>query len=137
MDQDNDSPETKLTRTKRKWAADGKFLTGRHARPETERLPPGQHLVRDWPVLDLGLTPQVTVQSFRLDITGAIDRPASWTFEAFRAQPQSQIVSDIHCVTTWSRYRDDAEPTGAGVAARGGALRGTAFKRWLHDQSHS
>ena len=46
--------EIKLTRTKRRWAADGKFLTGRIARPEEERLPPGQHLVKDWPVLDLG-----------------------------------------------------------------------------------
>ena len=34
----------------RKWAAEGKFLTGKVTRAEHERLPPGQHLVRDWPI---------------------------------------------------------------------------------------
>ena len=46
----DDIPEdTKLTRTKERWAAEGKFLTGRKSRPDEERLPPGQHWVRDWP----------------------------------------------------------------------------------------
>ncbi len=64
--------ETKLTATKRRWAQEGRFLTGRVARPEAERLPPGQHLVKDWPVLDLGLQPSVPLQTFRLDIAGAV-----------------------------------------------------------------
>ena len=96
--------ETKLTRTKRKWAAEGKFLTGKIMRGEHERLPPGQHLVRDWPILDLGTTPRVSADNFRLDVTGAVEHPASWNFSQFRAQPQSDFVTDIHCVTTWSRY---------------------------------
>ena len=100
----DDPDETKLTRTKRKWAAEGKFLTGRVQRGEHDRLPPGQHLVRDWPVLDLGLTPQISTQSFRLDVTGAVERPASWSFKQFMGLPQSQFRTDIHCVTTWSRY---------------------------------
>lgn len=100
----DDPDETKLTRTKRKWAAEGKFLTGRVQRGEHDRLPPGQHLVRDWPVLDLGLTPQISTQSFRLDVTGAVERPASWSFQQFMGLPQSQFRTDIHCVTTWSRY---------------------------------
>lgn len=98
------SDETKLTRTKRKWAAEGKFLTGKVERAEHERLPPGQHLVRDWPILDLGMTPQVSEQSFRLDVTGAVEHPVSWNFSQFKAQPQTSFVTDIHCVTTWSRY---------------------------------
>lgn len=96
--------ETKLTRTKRKWAAEGKFLTGKVVRGEHERLPPGQHLVRDWPILDLGTTPRVSEDNFRLDVTGAVEHPASWNFSQFKAQPQSDFVTDIHCVTTWSRY---------------------------------
>ena len=96
--------ETKLTRTKRRWAAEGKFLTGKVVRSGHDRLPPGQHLVRDWPILDLGTTPQVSEQSFRLDVTGAIEHPASWNFSQFKAQQQSDFVTDIHCVTTWSRY---------------------------------
>jgi DMSO/TMAO reductase YedYZ molybdopterin-dependent catalytic subunit len=102
---DDISPdETKLTRTKRKWAAEGKFLTGKVVRRGDDRLPPGQHLVRDWPILDLGMTPQVSEHSFRLDITGAVEHPVSWNFAQFKAMPQSDFVTDIHCVTTWSRY---------------------------------
>jgi len=40
------APPTKLTATKQKWARDGKFLTGHSGRPESGRLPPGQHLAR-------------------------------------------------------------------------------------------
>src|SRR5690606_35566172 len=67
-----DTPEdSKLTRTKSRWAELGKFLTGMASRPEDSRLPPGQHLVRNWPVLDLGQTPNVARENWRLDIGGA------------------------------------------------------------------
>jgi DMSO/TMAO reductase YedYZ molybdopterin-dependent catalytic subunit len=97
-------PESKLTRSKQRWAAEGKFLTGRHARPDEQRLPPGQHLVTNWPVLDLGLSPQIARERWRLDVYGSVAQPLSWDWAEFTAQPQSDFVSDIHCVTTWSRY---------------------------------
>ena len=97
-------PVTKLTRTKERWAREGRFLTGKIARPEDQRLPPGQHLTIDWPVLDLGATPNVTPERWKLDVHGAVDTPLFWDFATFAAQPQSDFVSDIHCVTTWSRY---------------------------------
>ncbi|MCS0501894.1 sulfite oxidase-like oxidoreductase [Ancylobacter mangrovi] len=96
--------DSKLTTTKRRWAREGKFLTGRVTRPENERLPPGQHLVRDWPVLDLGLQPRIPLETWRLDVTGAVETPVSWDWPTFRAQKQTSEVTDIHCVTTWSRY---------------------------------
>lgn len=94
----------KLTATKMRWAGEKRFITNRPARPAEARLPPGQHLVRDWPVLDLGEQPQVPLSAFRLDVTGAVEAPASWDWDAFMALPQTRRVSDIHCVTTWSRY---------------------------------
>jgi DMSO/TMAO reductase YedYZ molybdopterin-dependent catalytic subunit len=97
-------PDSKLTRSKQRWAQEGRFLTGRTARPEEARLPPGQHLTRDWPTLDLGLTPEISTQRWRLDVYGAIDNPIFWDFSQFYAQAQTEVVSDIHCVTTWSRY---------------------------------
>lgn len=97
-------PETKLTATKQRWAQEGRFLTGRIAQPAAERLPPGQHLVTDWPVLDLGLQPEVPLHTFRLDIKGLVTERLSLDWAAFTALPQSRMVSDIHCVTTWSRY---------------------------------
>ena len=40
-------PESKLTRSKERWAREGRFLTGRSRAPEDQRLPPGQHLTKD------------------------------------------------------------------------------------------
>jgi DMSO/TMAO reductase YedYZ molybdopterin-dependent catalytic subunit len=109
MDEDKTPSESKLTQTKQRWAREGRFLTGRHARPETERLPPGQHLTQDWPVLDLGVTPNVNRERWRLDVYGAVETPLFWDFAQFSAQPQSSFMSDIHCVTTWSRYDNQWE----------------------------
>jgi DMSO/TMAO reductase YedYZ molybdopterin-dependent catalytic subunit len=100
-----DTPEdTKLTRTKSRWAELGKFITGMTSRPEDTRLPPGQHLVKNWPVLDLGQTPNIAKENWRLDIGGAVEFPTTWTWHELMSAPQTHKVSDIHCVTTWSRY---------------------------------
>jgi DMSO/TMAO reductase YedYZ molybdopterin-dependent catalytic subunit len=96
--------ESKLTQSKQRWAREGRFLTGKIARPGEQRLPPGQHLTQDWPVLDLGIMPDIPRERWRLDIYGAVDTPLFWDFAQFSAQPQSTFISDIHCVTTWSRY---------------------------------
>jgi DMSO/TMAO reductase YedYZ molybdopterin-dependent catalytic subunit len=102
---DNEPPtDSKLTRSKERWAAEGRFLTGKVSRPESERLPPGQHLTKDWPTLDLGMTPQISRERWRLDVHGAVENTIFWDFSQFLAQKQAQVVSDIHCVTTWSRY---------------------------------
>ena len=97
-------PDSKLTTTKQAWAEQGRFLTGHTARPEAGRLPPGQHLVRDWPVLDMGNQPRVDPARWSLRVFGAVREAVTWDWAALHAQPQVQEVSDIHCVTTWSRY---------------------------------
>jgi DMSO/TMAO reductase YedYZ molybdopterin-dependent catalytic subunit len=115
MTDEADPPvESKLTRSKQRWAREGRFLTGRIARPEDQRLPPGQHLTRDWPILDLTGTPDITLERWRLQVTGAVENPLAWDWAEFMAQPQTSFVSDIHCVTTWSRYDNVWE----GVATR-------------------
>jgi DMSO/TMAO reductase YedYZ molybdopterin-dependent catalytic subunit len=96
--------DSKLTLTKRKWAEAGKFLTGRITRPDTDRLPPGQHLVKNWPVLDLGQQPRVSPAQWKLDVRGLVNHPTTFDWGAFQALPLSEMRSDIHCVTTWSRY---------------------------------
>src|ERR1700729_1186399 len=94
----------KLIEKKQEWARDGRLLTGTVADPARDRLPPGQRLVRDWPVLDLGAEPNVTPEKFRLDIDGAVENRLSLRLDEFMALPQTESVSDIHCVTNWSRY---------------------------------
>jgi DMSO/TMAO reductase YedYZ molybdopterin-dependent catalytic subunit len=101
--------DSKLTATKLRWAEQGRGLTGRHARPEEERLPPGQHLVRDWPVLDLGVQPKIDPARWSLRVFGAVHEAVTWDWAAFRAQEQVRETTDIHCVTTWSRYDNQWE----------------------------
>jgi DMSO/TMAO reductase YedYZ molybdopterin-dependent catalytic subunit len=104
----------KLIEVKQGWARDGRLLTGTTGDPARDRLPPGQRLVRDWPVLDLGVQPDVTPERFRLDLNGMVESPLHLTLDDLLALPQSDSVSDIHCVTQWSRYDNHWQ----GVAAR-------------------
>lgn len=93
----------KLIGRKQEWAREGRLLTGATADPAT-RLPPGQRLVKDWPVLDLGVHPDVPRETFKLDVTGTVENPVVLDWNAIMALPQQDSVSDMHCVTQWSRY---------------------------------
>ena len=113
---DDNTPEganAKLIRAKQRWAADGRLLTGITG-AQFDRLPPGQRLVKDWPVLDLGIQPIIDHRRFRLDIDGAVRRPLSLRLDEFMALPMTGSVSDMHCVTQWSRYDNHWQ----GVTAR-------------------
>lgn len=70
----------------------------------TDRLPPGQRLVTDFPVLDLGIQPEVPTEAWTLRIHGQVENPVTLSWSDFRALPQFRDVSDFHCVTTWSQY---------------------------------
>lgn len=104
----------KLIASKEKWAREGRLLTGMPDDAHTMRLPPGQKLVTNWPVLDLGLQPDVPQNEWRLAVDGLVENPLTLSFEAFLKLPQSERVSDVHCVTQWSRYDNHWK----GVAAR-------------------
>jgi DMSO/TMAO reductase YedYZ molybdopterin-dependent catalytic subunit len=94
----------KLVETKRRWAEEGRLLTGRASHREEDRLPPGQRKVTDWPVLDLGVKPNIPLARWRLTIDGLIEQPLRLDWDAFQALRQSDLESDIHCVTAWSRF---------------------------------
>jgi DMSO/TMAO reductase YedYZ molybdopterin-dependent catalytic subunit len=84
------------------------FITrGFRGRPREQapagRLPPGQYLVRDFPVLSAGPTPHTPLSRWTFSITGEIDEPREWTWEQFRALPSETVTMDIHCVTKWSK----------------------------------
>lgn len=105
---ENDPPQPgrikeKLIGAKQEWAREGRLLTGTVAPPE-QRLPPGQRLVQDWPVLDLGIQPEIPTASYRLTLDGAVEHPVTLDWAELMALPQSEQVSDMHCVTQWSNY---------------------------------
>src|ERR1700761_7668862 len=99
---DDDKPtllgqiKDKLIRAKQQWAQEGRAITGRPDLGHVGRLPPGQRLTKNWPVLDLGVQPDVKPENWRLRVTGLVAAPIVWTLEEFMAQPQEDFLSDMH-----------------------------------------
>jgi DMSO/TMAO reductase YedYZ molybdopterin-dependent catalytic subunit len=71
---------------------------------EQDRLPPGQYLTKKWPVLSYESTPKFDAAKYRFKVWGSVEEPFELTWEELLALPRVQITTDIHCVTTWSRY---------------------------------
>ena len=69
-----------------------------------DRLPPGQRLTEQWPVLTYGATPRVELRDWSLRVWGEVEREAEWNWEQFRALGTEERTNDIHCVTHWSRF---------------------------------
>jgi DMSO/TMAO reductase YedYZ molybdopterin-dependent catalytic subunit len=67
------------------------------------RIPPGQYVTRDFPVLSAGPTPHTSLELWNFSIIGELDSPRRWTWEEFRALPSEEITRDIHCVNKWSK----------------------------------
>jgi DMSO/TMAO reductase YedYZ molybdopterin-dependent catalytic subunit len=67
------------------------------------RIPPGQVLTEKWPVLHYGPVPKVDLAHWSFRIWGLVAQPLEWTWEQFLSLPSVESVSDIHCVTRWSR----------------------------------
>ena len=78
----------------------GSGPANRHGLPS---LPIDQHVVHNWPVLDLGDIPDIPLTEWRLEIAGLVENPLTLTWDAFMELLQIDDVSDFHCVTSWSR----------------------------------
>ena len=83
--------------------------------------PPGQRIVTNWPVLDLGVQPEIDTADWSLTVSGLVKTEKTFSWEEFMALPQIEDVSDFHCVTNWSRldnrwrgvrFKDIAEQCG-------------------------
>jgi DMSO/TMAO reductase YedYZ molybdopterin-dependent catalytic subunit len=68
------------------------------------RLPPGQVRTDKWPVLHYGSVPKVELATWQFRVFGLVDAEVRWTWEQFNALPMTNMHSDIHCVTRWSRF---------------------------------
>ena len=70
---------------------------------ESGRVPPGQYVTPDYPVLSAGPTPRIDPDDWEFTITNESGERRSWNWEAFRALPSETPTVDIHCVTKWSK----------------------------------
>jgi DMSO/TMAO reductase YedYZ molybdopterin-dependent catalytic subunit len=86
--------------------------------PDTRRanrVPPGQRLTTDWPVLHHGRVHHVDTALWTFRIWGLVDREIALPFDRFCALPRVKVVSDIHCVTSWSKLDNLWEGVSTGV----------------------
>jgi DMSO/TMAO reductase YedYZ molybdopterin-dependent catalytic subunit len=71
---------------------------------DPKRLPPGQYLTEKWPVLHAGTVPKTDLARWDFTVFGEVEEPLTLTFEQLQALPQTDVTTDIHCVTRWSRF---------------------------------
>ena len=76
---------------------------GRRPSTDPARIPPGQYVTDDFPVLSAGPTPRTPLKDWSFTIRGAVAAPQSWTWDQFTALPRETFTVDIHCVTKWSK----------------------------------
>ncbi|KXK21480.1 MAG: molybdopterin binding oxidoreductase [Chloroflexi bacterium OLB15] len=73
------------------------------------RLPPGQSLTLDFPVLHYGGIPQFNPETWDMRVFGLVDQEMRWNWQEFQALPAVKIATDIHCVTRWSKFDTEWE----------------------------
>ncbi|MBB3238506.1 sulfite oxidase-like oxidoreductase [Phyllobacterium endophyticum] len=79
-------------------------FTGRRPSPETtDRIPPGQSLTEDFPVLSAGPTPRVRTEDWSFTLKEGPKPLIKWNWDEFNKLPQTKFTRDIHCVTAWSK----------------------------------
>src|SRR6266568_272666 len=76
----------------------------RQAGYDPARLPPGQYFTEKWPVLHAGEVPSVDLATWTLELSGEVERTVALSFEQLRELPATEVTTDIHCVTRWSRF---------------------------------
>jgi DMSO/TMAO reductase YedYZ molybdopterin-dependent catalytic subunit len=68
-----------------------------------DRLPPGQYLTNDFPVLSAGPTPRVSLSDWTFRVRDEAGGSHEWTWEQFASLPVDDVMADIHCVTRWTK----------------------------------
>jgi len=71
---------------------------------ERPRLPPGQHITNKFPVLQKGRVAHIDRETYKLEIAGEIENPKVFSLQELKKLKDKEIVADIHCVTSWSKF---------------------------------
>jgi DMSO/TMAO reductase YedYZ molybdopterin-dependent catalytic subunit len=79
-------------------------FTGRRPGADVDgRIPPGQHLVENFPVLSAGPTQRIATEHWSFEVKVGPRKAKTWSWDEFNTLPQTKMTRDIHCVTTWSK----------------------------------
>jgi DMSO/TMAO reductase YedYZ molybdopterin-dependent catalytic subunit len=79
-------------------------FVGRRPAIDSSRLPPGQYVETDFPVLSAGPTPHTPLAQWSFTVRGAVADSVTWSWEELMALPRETVTVDIHCVTKWSKF---------------------------------
>jgi DMSO/TMAO reductase YedYZ molybdopterin-dependent catalytic subunit len=79
------------------------------------RVPPGQHVTAKWPVLHHGAVPRIDISKWQFKISGLVSAENTLTYQEFIELPRINVLSDIHCVTGWSRLQNTWEGPATGI----------------------
>ena len=72
------------------------------ARPEGERVPPGQFLSKKFPVLTYGSRPKIDLESWKIRVFGLVEKEIELDWQQFTSLDSITMTADFHCVTQWS-----------------------------------
>jgi DMSO/TMAO reductase YedYZ molybdopterin-dependent catalytic subunit len=79
------------------------FFGRRRDEGPADRVPPGQFVTTDFPVLSAGPTPRLSLDRWSFEVRGSVGQPGRWSWAEFQALPREDVNVDIHCVTKWSK----------------------------------
>lgn len=79
------------------------FVGRRRSMAQADRVPPGQYVTLDFPILSAGPTPHTPIQQWSFALQHGSERIAEWNWSQFQALKQTRVTADIHCVTKWSK----------------------------------
>ncbi len=69
----------------------------------SSRVPPGQYVTADFPVLSAGPTPHTPLEQWTFEVNGLVCEPIHWSWAEFQQLPSRKYTVDIHCVTKWTK----------------------------------
>jgi DMSO/TMAO reductase YedYZ molybdopterin-dependent catalytic subunit len=70
---------------------------------DPNRVPPGQYLTEGFPVLTVGPNPDYDLSTWDFQVYGEVEDELQLSWDELQALPQKDLVTDIHCVTRWSK----------------------------------
>jgi len=104
---------------------------------ERERVPPGQGVTKGWPLLHVGDIPATPAEEWRVTVGGEVERELELDWRALLALPQTELHSDFHCVTGWSKLDNDWTGVRVAELARVAGMRPSArFVRFADPQGY-